>query len=80
MAAKIDKSQMVTVVAMKAVLLVAPSNILPRVWTAHPHIAYGLGLVIGILLQNLVRPRLKLWQLCGLIGLAVVAAFIVAKL
>jgi hypothetical protein len=80
MAAKVETGEMIMVVAMKAVLLVAPSNILPRVWTAHPHIAYGLGLVIGIGLQNFIRPRLKPWQLYLLVALAIAGAFIAAKL
>lgn len=80
MAAKVDTSAMLLVVIMKAILLLAPSNILPRLWTSRPHLAYGLGLAVGVILQNIVRPRLKLWQLCIVLTLAIVAALIVARL
>jgi hypothetical protein len=80
MATKVDSSHMIMIVVIKAMLVVAPSNIFPRIWTAYPHFAYGLGLVVGVVLQNFVRPRLRPWQFFVVLALAAVAGLVAAKL
>jgi hypothetical protein len=80
MATRADSGHMIMIVVIKAMLVVAPSNIVPRMWTAHPQFAYGLGLVVGVVLQNFVRPRLRPWQFCVMLALAVVAGVVAAKL
>jgi hypothetical protein len=80
MVARVDVGQMIMAAIVKGAVVVAPCNILPRIWTAHPHVAFGLGLVVGVTLQHFIPPRGKPWQLCVLLALAVVAGFIAARL
>lgn len=44
----------------KCVVIALPAGILPRLWSAHGNIAFGVGLCAGILLQHLFPQGGKL--------------------
>jgi hypothetical protein len=63
----------------KCVVTALPAGILPRLWSVHGNIAFGVGLCAGILLQHFIPPRGKVADLVLILLLAIVAAFLVAK-
>lgn len=75
-----DASQVVLVWIAKCAAVVTPASILPRIWTAHPHVAFGLGLAMGITVAHLIPPRGKTNFLYLLLALAVAAAIIESRL
>jgi ABC-type multidrug transport system permease subunit len=64
----------------KCVIALVPASVLPRIWTAHPHMSFGLGLSIGIVLQHFVPPRGTLFRLIILLAVAIVATYVAAHL
>src|SRR5208282_3403592 len=74
---KVDDGGWMTAIWLaKVMTLLVPSSIFPRVWTTHPHIAFGLGLAVGSILQHFIPPRGKLQGLCVLLLLAALGAFV----
>ena len=63
----------------KTVVTALPAGILPRLWSAHGNIAFGVGLCAGILLQHFIPPRGKVAHLVLILLAAIVASFVVAK-
>jgi len=71
---KVDGGQVVLAWIAKCTLLAVPAYVLPRAWATHPHIAFGLGLCAGVILQHFVSPRGKMSQLVIELFLAIVGA------
>jgi hypothetical protein len=80
MTEKVDGDQLLLAWIAKPVVLGVAASIVPRVWTSHPHIAFGVGLTVGIVLQHFIPPRGKVGHLCVLLVLAVLGALIAARL
>ena len=74
--AKMHYEQAIPIFLSKAAALLVPAYIISRVWTAHPHLAFGLGLATGSVLQHFVPPRGKFVELTILILFAIVAALV----
>jgi uncharacterized membrane protein YbjE (DUF340 family) len=74
--AKIDHEQAIPSFALKVIAFAVPAYIISRVWTAHPHVAFGLGIAVGSVLQHFIQPRGKPLELCFLLLLAVIGAFV----
>lgn len=75
-----DRGVIASVWILKCGVTVIPASILPRLWTTHPHIAFGIGLILGLTLQHFIPPRGKWVHLFLLIFAAVVVALIEARL
>jgi hypothetical protein len=73
---KIDYEQTIPAFVLKVLAFVVPAYIISRVWIAHPHIAFGLGLAVGSILQHFIPPRGKLRELCILLFFAVLGALL----
>lgn len=64
----------------KYVVTAVPVFISPRLWTAHPYEAMGLGLCVGCIFQYLIPPRGKpTAALFIFLFLAVIAAVILER-
>jgi hypothetical protein len=75
-----DGGQVILVWIAKCGAVVIPASIVTRVWSAHPHVAFGLGLSAGIVLQHFIPPKGKPLHLCTELFVAVVAAVLLGLL
>jgi hypothetical protein len=77
---RVEGGEVILAWIAKCTLLVVPASIFPRVWTAHPHMAFGVGLGTGIVSQHFIPPKGKPVHLCILLILAAIGALVEAKL
>jgi len=65
-----DDSMAIVPTIVKCLIIALPSSLLPDRFPLHPHVAFGFGLIGGLIVQHFIPPRGR--HLLLLIAVAIV--------